>query len=315
MSYTHTFTVFTPAYNRATTLHRVYGSLRAQTMRDFEWLIVDDGSEDGTRSLVEAWQREAEFPIRYLYQSNAGKPTACNAGIQAAQGELFLTLDSDDGCVPNALERLLFHWNSIGESRRSEFSAVTVLCQDQNGKLVGTPFPSDPLDSDSIELVYKYRVKGEKWGFQRTSVLKEFPFPVDPKHKYVSESVVWMAIARKYKTRFVNEQLRIYWIDDGATDHITTLRPEVVYGRAASHRMVLNELMSWFPRAPEAIAKSAINFSRYSFDRGIGFREQLRQIHPKLAQCLLLATLPLGYALSRRDRRSLSGTMQTNSTS
>ncbi len=308
MSYRYRITVFTPAYNRAATLHRPYASLRAQTMRDFEWLIVDDGSEDSTRRLVEGWQKEGEFPIRYLYQSNAGKPAACNAGIQAAQGELFLTLDSDDGCVPNALERLLFHWNSIPESRRSEFSAVTALCQDQNGKLVGTLFPSDPLDSNSIELVYKYRVKGEKWGFQRTEVLKEFPFPADSEHKFVSESVVWMAIARKYKTRFVNEQLRVYWIDDGAADHLTTLRPEVVHGRAAGHRMVLNDLISWFSQAPEALAKSAINFSRYSFDVGIGWREQLRQIHPKFAQCLLLATLPLGYAFSRRDRRSLSGT-------
>ena len=173
---------------------------------------------------------------------------------------------------------------------------------------MGGLFPSDPLDSNSIELIYKYKVKGEKWGFQRTDVLKEFPFPADSQHKFVSESVVWMAIARRYQTRFVNEQLRIYWIDDGAADHLTTLRPQVVYGRAVGHRMVLNDLISWFPHAPEALVKSAINFSRYSFDGGVGWQEQLRQIHPKLARCLLLVTLPLGYAFSRRDRRSLSST-------
>jgi len=72
MSYRYTFTVFTPTYNRANTLPRVYESLRAQTFRDFEWLIVDDGSKDDTKQIVERWQAMAEFPIRYIYQQNQG---------------------------------------------------------------------------------------------------------------------------------------------------------------------------------------------------------------------------------------------------
>ena len=305
MLYPFKFTVFTPTYNRANTLHRPYESLCAQSLRDFEWLIVDDGSTDETRDLVETWRRKADFPVRYLYQDNHGKPTACNLGISQAQGELFLTLDSDDGCTPDALERFLHHWNNIPAEIQPQFSAVTALCQDQHGKLVGTGYPKDILDSNSIELSYKYKVKGEKWGFQRTDVLKQFPFPVDPEHKFVSESVVWLAIARRYQTRFVNERLRIYWIDDGAADHLTTLRQEVVNGRAACHRMILNDLIDWFPQAPRELAQSAINFSRYSFDQKVGLARQLRQINPGIAKLLLLASLPLGYAMSLRDRRHM----------
>jgi glycosyltransferase involved in cell wall biosynthesis len=305
MQYPFQFTVFTPTYNRAATLHRPYHSLCAQTLRDFEWLVIDDGSTDETRQLVETWQREADFPIHYLYQPNRGKPAACNLGIAEAQGEFFLTLDSDDGCTANALERFLHHWNNIPFEARSRFSAVTALCQNQNGMLVGGMYPKDVLDSNSIELSYKYKVKGEKWGFQRTDVLKEFPFPVDPVHKYVSESVVWLAIARRYQTRFVNEQLRIYWIDDGASDHITTLRPEVINGRAAGHRVMLNDLIDWLPQAPLELARSAINFSRYSFDQGVGPVRQFGQIDSKVARLLLLASLPFGYAISLRDRRRL----------
>ena len=305
MPYPYKFTVFTPTYNRASTLHRPYESLCAQSLRDFEWLIVDDGSTDETRDLVETWRREASFPVRYLRQHNYGKPSASNLGISQAQGELFLTLDSDDGCTPDALERFLYHWNNIAAEIQPQFSAVTALCQDQHGKLVGMPYPKDPLDSNSIELRYKYKVKGEKWGFQRTDVMKQFPFPTDPEHKFVSESVVWLAIARRYQTRFVNEKLRIYWIDDGATDHLTTLRREVVHGRAAYHRMILNDLIEWFPHAPHELAQSAVNFSRYSFDQGIGLTRQFSQIHPSIAKLLLLASVPIAYAMSLRDRRRI----------
>ncbi|HEX4169652.1 MAG TPA: glycosyltransferase family 2 protein [Bryobacteraceae bacterium] len=305
MPYPFKFTVFTATYNRAATLHRPYHSLCAQSLRDFEWLVVDDGSTDETRNLIETWQREANFSIRYLYQPNCGKPTACNLGIDEAQGEFFLTLDSDDGCTSNALERFLYHWNNIPLESRSQFSAVTALCQNQHGKLVGGLFPKDVLDSNSIELTYKYKVKGEKWGFQRTDVLKEFRFPVNPEHKFVSESVVWLAIARRYQTRFVNEQLRVYWIDDGAADHLTTLRPEVVNGRAACHRVILNDLIGWLPQAPLELARSAINFSRYSFDQGLGPVRQFSQIDSRIARILLLASLPFGYAISLRDRQHL----------
>ncbi len=158
------------------TLRRVYESLRLQTFRDFEWLIVDDGSTDCTKELVEKWRTESSFPIRYIYQENRGKPAAFNQGVQKAQGELFLTLDSDDACVPQALERLKYHWDSIPTEKKDKFSAVTVLCKDQNGGLVGDKFPRDVLDSDSIELVFKYNVKGEKWGFHRTEVLRPLDF-------------------------------------------------------------------------------------------------------------------------------------------
>ena len=305
MQYPFKFTVFTQTYNRAVTLQRPYDSLCAQTFRNFEWLVVDDGSSDETPDLIETWRRKADFPVRYLRQVNLGKPSAFNLGVNQAQGELFLNLDSDDGCTPNALERLLHHWDSIPGDVKPKFSAVTALCQDQHGRLVGTPYPKDILDSDSIELSYKYKVKGEKFGFQRTDILKQFPFPVDPEHKFVSESVVWMAISRRYKTRFVNETLRTYWIDDGASDHLTTLRREVVYGRAACHRMILNELIDWLPRAPRELLQSAVNFSRYSFDQNIGLARQFGQIKPLTARLLWLASMPVGYAMSLRDRQHI----------
>lgn len=260
--YRYTFTVFTPTYNRAHTLGRVYESLKRQTFRDFEWLIIDDGSSDGTGSLVETWQNNADFPIYYLYQENQGKHIAFNHGVAKAQGELFLTFDSDDECIPVALERFKFYWESIPESLKNTFSAVTACCQDQFGCRVGDVYPKDIFDSDSLESHYKYKIKGEKWGFQRTDVLKEFPFPEPIGIRFVPESTVWKAISRKYKTRYVNELLRIYWRNEVGSLSFNRFRNASSY--IESHKMVLNEYLDWFWVSPQSFLSSAVNVVRYS---------------------------------------------------
>jgi glycosyltransferase involved in cell wall biosynthesis len=293
MNYRYTFTVFTPSYNRARTLPRVYDSLRVQTFRDFEWLVLDDGSTDDTRQLVERWQTESNFPIHYVFQENQGKPAAFNRGVQEAQGELFLSLDSDDACVPNALERFKFLWDGIPESKKDEFSAITVLTQDQNGNLVGDKFPRDVLDSDSIELSFKYAVRGDKWGFQRTEVLRQFPFP---NLRFVPEDVVWFALSRRFKTRFVNEILEI--IDNRGLDRLSVKGMQYRYaGDALYYRYVLDELMGWLLRSPRNLLLSSVGFSRCSFGLGKGPTSQIRELHSLGVRLLVAISLPVGFVL------------------
>ena len=306
MNYRYMFTVFTPTYNRSRTIHRVYESLRPQTYRNFEWLIVDDGSTDNTRELVEKWQAESEFPIRYIYQENQGKAVAFNRGVREAQGELFLTLDSDDACVIQALERFKYHWDSIPPNQKDKFSAVSVLAKDPYGRLEGNKFSRDVLDSDSIELVFKYHVKGDKWGFQRTDVLMQFPFPVFPNVKFIPEAIVWFELSRKFKTRFVNEALLIKYVDDEAGNHLSFLNPEAMFARALFHKYVLNELVDWFYRSPTKLFHSAINFSRYSIDLGKGPYSQFQELRPVAARILLTMSLPVGFALSLKDKRNVA---------
>ena len=99
--------MFTATYNRAHTLHRVFDSLRAETVRGFEWLVVDDGSTDGTKALIAQWAAAADFPIRYFKQDRSGKHAAHNRAVAEACGQFFLPLDSDDAYPPRALERRL----------------------------------------------------------------------------------------------------------------------------------------------------------------------------------------------------------------
>lgn len=300
--YSYTFTVFTPTYNRAHTLHRVYESLRSQTFTDFEWLIVDDGSTDDTPQRVAAWREEAAFPIRYIRQENQGKHVAFNRGVREARGELFLTLDSDDACVPQALERFKHHWDGIAPEQKHRFSAVTSLCRDQDGNLVGKRFPKDVTDSDSLEIRYRYKVTGEKWGFHRTEVLRRFPFPEGVRRHYVPEGIVWSRIARAYRTRFVNEALRIYYVDQPSMVHGGTAGKNAVGSRIA-HLTVLNEERDYFRYAPLQFCRSAALYVRSCFYLGHPLRRQVADIDNWPGRALWLAALPIGFAVYRWEIR------------
>ena len=197
LKYLHAFTVFTPTYNRAHTLPKVYESLRAQTFKDFEWIIVDDGSGDNTGELVAHWRMTSDFPIRYFWQENRGKHRARNRAVAEASGQLFFTLDSDDTIVPNALELMKTQWDAIPDDDKPNFAGVTGLCVRADGSLVGSRFPQHVFDSDMASIRDIHRVEGEKCGLQRTDVMREFPFPEFHGEKFITESVVWYRVAQK----------------------------------------------------------------------------------------------------------------------
>jgi glycosyltransferase involved in cell wall biosynthesis len=303
------FTVFTPTFNRAHTLPRVFESLKRQTYRNFEWVIVDDGSTDETHALVKAWQNEADFTIRYFWQSNRGKHMAFNRGVKEAQGQFFLPLDSDDACMPESLKRFKFHWDSISIEQRKLFTGVCALCCDQNGKIVGDYFPFNPTDSNSLEIHYRYKVRGEKWGFQRSEVLRQYPFPEVMGATYVPESVVWSAIAKSYKIRFVNEVLRIYFFQNTfSSDQITHLFSHPsrnAKGSAFYYEFRLNEEITWFRYDPWDFFRSAGNYVRFSLHSGIGILRSLRKIRPMLAKGLFLIALPIGGTVFILEKRNM----------
>lgn len=289
------FTVFTPTYNRAHTLPRVYESLKNQTDKDFEWLIVDDGSSDGTAAMVAQWQAEGLLTIRYFRQENHGKHVAFNRGVLEAQGELFLTLDSDDACVPNALERFNTHWQEIPLAEREHFSGVTCLCMSPEGKIVGTRFPLPVMDTDPITLLVKHKVKGEKWDFHRTEILRQYPFPTFPGERFVPEGLVWNRIGRKYKTRFIDEPLRIYeYLPDGLTASIIRHRAQSPHGA----RLYYYEYMQ-LNIPPQYKWKAIINYFRFSAHGKVPIRVAYRDMGQPFPWLIFL---PIGYLFYFADQ-------------
>lgn len=302
MTISYEFTVFTPTYNRAHTLHRVYDSLQAQTYRDFEWIVVDDGSTDGTSDLVKGWIIEANFPIRYFWQENAGKHVAHNRACQLANGYLMHIIDSDDALVVDTLARFHFHWHNIPVAMQAKYSGVVALCQDQFGRLVSPKFPESVFDVDGPTLRYRYRLIGEFCGCTLTEVLRSFPFPETKGVNFISESYVWDQIGRCYLTRCVNEVLRVYFRDDRRHTSLTK-RPANRNARSQIpfYESALNQDNYYFWLAPDIFLRFAVLYIRFCQHANISPREQWQRMDSWRAKLLWLATFPIGLGVYLRD--------------
>ena len=268
-------TVFTPTYNRAHLLPRIYESLCKQTFRDFEWVIVDDGSSDETESLFNDNvnvndnqnrifssypQREGTFsPIRYFRQENGGKHRAINRGVKEAQGELFLILDSDDTLPPISLEQINKYYQQIKDD--ASFGGVCGYMAHHDGAVIGHGYDVPVLDTNSIDLRYKYHIVGDMLEVFRTSVLREIPFPEIEGEKCVPEALVWNRIACKYKLRVFNKVVYYRdYLDGGLTDKIVKIRMT----SPIASMMTYAELNSYDIPFTSKV-KAAINYWRFRF--------------------------------------------------
>ena len=297
------FTVFTPTYNRAHTLHRVFDSLCAQTFPDFEWLVVDDGSTDNTPELIATWMKTANFPISYFRQPRSGRHIATNLALREARGEMWTAIDSDDALVPHALERIRRLWLEIPDSERPNFSSVAGLCRDQHGRMVSRPFPTSPFDVDTREYLFLHRrFGGEKWGACPMDAARRFPFPEIAGTNFIPEGVKGLQTARAYRmVRFVNEVFRIYYVNDSETGATLSSRREVAKnapGRVYYYLWLLNHEMEYFRRAPVPFIKAAAMLPVVARYAGRPLREVWRELENWRGQLLIAAAMPLSLLLS-----------------
>jgi glycosyltransferase involved in cell wall biosynthesis len=292
------FTVFTATYNRAHTIHRVFNSLSAQTLRDFEWVVVDDGSADNTAELIRTWTNIADFPIRYFKQEHSGKHVARNLAVVEARGRFFALVDSDDALVPNALERIACIWNTIPPESRSSFCGVVGLCRNQHGEIIGDRFPSSPFDSRLADRKYVHRIRGEKWGSSLTEIERRFLFPEIRGTQFVPEGVVHLELEKHYKNRAVNEVFRIYYVDDAETGATLTKRMSLgdnAPGRLFYYVYLLNNHLEYFFRSPMPFLKAAVMAPIAAWFSGQSFRSALKSVQNPMARALVLSALPFAF--------------------
>ncbi len=215
-------TVCTPTYNRAHLIKGVYLSLKNQTFKNFEWIIVDDGSSDNTKDCVKEFRKEADFPIKYIYQKNGGKHKAVNKALDIARGELFLIFDSDDECENNTLEI----FNEYYEKYKNKVIGVVALSKyKNNGKIIGDKFPKDEMITTLNDISFHKNVKGDKFIILRTDIFKKYKFPEFEDEKFIAESSVWNVIGKNYKFIFINQILfSVGYQNDGLSSKSKMLR-------------------------------------------------------------------------------------------
>ena len=210
-------TVFTPSHNRKTLIERLYQSLLLQTQKNFEWLVVDDGSTDNTEQYLSNLLAEQQpFPIRYIKQENGGKHRAINNGLKNASGDLFFIVDSDDYLTENAIEKIN-QWATTLDGTH-KWAGISGLKGFSKESIVGQHSEATYVDAKNSER-RKYNLLGDKAEVYFTNVLKKHPFPEIPGEKFISEEIVWNAIARDgYYLRWFNEIIYICnYLEGGLT--------------------------------------------------------------------------------------------------
>ena len=291
------FSVFTPTYNRANTIGRTYEYLCKQTLRSFEWIIVDDGSTDNTEEIVRKWINTNKISIVYLKQKNGGKHRAFNRAVQIAKGEIFICLDSDDYYIETALKTIAYYY----EQNRKDKLVVGFSClvSDFKGNLIGTELPSDQFICSHYDLYHSYKVKGDKGLIYYTSILKMYPFPEIENEFFVSEALILNRISRHYKICCINKVLcKVEYREDGLSKryHQLCLQSPKAYS------LYMNEL-NYFKLSFVDYVINAASYVRYSLFAGKSFRNIYKEaINRKWT--FMIAYL-LGVLLYIRDKSRL----------
>lgn len=210
-------TVITPTYNRAYILENAYNSLCKQLNKDFEWIIIDDGSTDNTSELVKGWLKNTLFKIRYYRQNNGGKHRALNFAVAKSKGDYILILDSDDTLTPDAIKFLYEH---LDEIKGNEFAGIAGLKKWNNKTgIVGNQTEDNSfIDATNIERI-KYKLNGDKAELYKKSILLKYPFPEFESENFLAEGASWNKIAMDgYKIRWYQHAIyECSYLEDGLT--------------------------------------------------------------------------------------------------
>ena len=216
-------TIFTPTYNRAYILSSLYESLLCQTCEDFIWLIVDDGSSDNTKDLVDKWIKEDRIQIEYYLQKNGGKQRAFNTGVNLCNTELFFCVDSDDELLENTIHDVLCLWETYSEAKQNITGIVSLRGKDEITPMTNC-FPNNIKKSRLIDLYQKLNFSGDTALIYKTNLLRKYPFIVYDDEKFMGENYVYNKIDQEGELLLLNQVIYISkYLEDGYTNNVKKL--------------------------------------------------------------------------------------------
>jgi glycosyltransferase involved in cell wall biosynthesis len=261
-----TLTVFTPTYNRAHTLERLYRSLCAQTCKDFDWLVIDDGSTDETAALIQSFIDEGRIPIRYIYKDNGGLYTGYNVAYEVIETELNVCIDSDDAMPENAVEIILREWKSRGADRYA--GIIGLDCHMDDGKPIAGFFPDSLTECFFLDMYSKRIHRGDSKQVMRTDLMKKVaPMEGFPGEKSFNPVYMLLQVCDDYPLLVVNEPLCLveYQKEDSMSRNIWRqyLDSPRSYSKMRAQEMTLkrSSLVNQFRSAIHYVAEHKIAYN------------------------------------------------------
>lgn len=268
-------TVLTPTYNREHTLKKLYESLIGQTSKDFNWLIIDDGSTDNTKELVATFIKEDIIQIEYRYQKNGGKHRALNYGISLIDTEITFMVDSDDWIVEDAIETIINYAKKY-ESEKN-IGVLSFLKAYPDMSINGPRYEKDEYRGNHIIERLNKKNKGDKAEVCFTNVLKKYPLPEIENEKFISEGYLWVKMALDYDTIYINKIIYIAdYLQDGLTKNIYKHRISNPKGCIEVAKIACNEKASFYIKV-----KNMIKYVAYSMIDKRSFKKMFSDINYK----------------------------------
>lgn len=263
-------TILTPTYNRRNYLINLYNSLLNQTNKLFKWMIVDDGSTDGTDQLIDEIKEEKNIYIEYFYKENGGKHTALNIGFKQVSTYFTFIVDSDDVLTEDAVENIYKYFQIVNDNNLCGMAFLRGYTKD---KCIGDKFPEDEVIDNNINVRIKKNVSGDKAEIWRTDILRKYQFPVFPHEHFQGENYVWTQIALNYDMFYVNKIIYITkYLDGGLTKSGRAMRLNNPLGGMANSKTSLDRRLPIKMRI-----KGAVLFDIYGYKAGYKLNKILIQ--------------------------------------
>lgn len=289
-----TVTVFTPVYNRKNLIGNLYQSLLSQTYKNFEWIIVDDGSTDDIDEIIKSYQNEDRILIRFIKQENGGKHRAINNGVLHAKGELFYIVDSDDYLTKDSIERIVFHYQYI--KNNDKFAGVCGMKCFPDGSRIGKEVTWKILKDSWINYWIIKNIKGDVAFVFKTSVLRNYLFDDIPGEKFCAESLVLNRIGKNYLMLFFNEKIYIAeYLSDGLS--VSSIKNRM---NSPNYAMRIYSEMASLDIPYLKKIKAHINYWRFAPCSKLKMKNKIKQIG--ISSYIIF--MPIGYLFHMKDKKN-----------
>ena len=267
-------TIITTTYNREKLLYRCFQSLEKQTCFDFEWLIVDDGSTDHTKELVERCQKEIEgrFPIQYVFKANGGKHTALNLSHKYIRGKYCFVLDSDDVLIPTGAREIINAWKKWENNK--EVGRIIFLKAYMNNPDKVICYVKH--ENRPVETIREKRISNtgiDCCDTFRTELFIRHRFPEFPGEKFIGEGSAWFPIELESKAVYINKAIYLCeYLSGGLTTAGRKMRLQNPLGGMYNSRIYMH------PRLPvRTRIKKGILYVCYCRFAHVGFKGMFRK--------------------------------------